>query len=76
MDTQTPLQRAKEAAGSAAKLARAIGVTPQALSQWDECPPMRVLAVEAAAKGRVSRYELRPDIYGPPPDAGATTQAG
>jgi DNA-binding transcriptional regulator YdaS (Cro superfamily) len=76
MDTQTPLRKAIEAAGTAAKLARAVGVTPQALGQWDECPPKRVLAVEAATNGAVTRYELRPDIYGPAPGVEANVHSG
>jgi DNA-binding transcriptional regulator YdaS (Cro superfamily) len=58
---QTPLERAIERAGGQAKFARLIGVTAQAVSQWGEVPPLRVLAVERASG--VSRYELRPDLY-------------
>lgn len=55
------LKRAVERVGGQAKFARLIGVTPQAVSQWDEVPPLRVLAVEGASG--VSRSELRPDLY-------------
>lgn len=61
MDDKSPLERAKESVGGQDKLAKLIGVTPQAVSQWDEVPPLRVLAVEAASG--VSRHELRPDLY-------------
>lgn len=61
MDDKSPLDRAKELAGGQAELAKRIGVTAQAISQWDEVPPLRVLAVEAASG--VSRHELRPDLY-------------
>lgn len=61
MDDKSPLERAKERAGGQAELAKRIGVTAQAISQWDEVPPLRVLAVEAASG--VSRHELRPDLY-------------
>jgi len=40
-----------------------LGVSSQAISQWNRCPAERVLAVEAASEGAVSRHELRPDIY-------------
>jgi len=61
MDDKSPLERAIEGAGGQAALAKAIGVTAQAVSQWDEVPPLRVLQVERASG--VSRYELRPDLY-------------
>lgn len=72
------LESAIEAAGGVAALARFINenspedkhLTTQAISQWRKCPPDRVLIVErATANGdsqpRVSRHELRPDIYPP-----------
>jgi DNA-binding transcriptional regulator YdaS (Cro superfamily) len=55
------LEKAIKAAGTGNELALRIGVTPQALSQWDRVPPLRVIDVEKASG--VSRYELRPDIY-------------
>lgn len=67
MDTKSPLDRAKELVGGQVELAKRVGVTPQAISQWNEVPPLRVLAVEAASG--VSRHELRPDLY--PLDEGA-----
>ena len=36
-------------------------ITPQAISQWEVTPALRVLEVEKATG--VSRYRLRPDIY-------------
>jgi DNA-binding transcriptional regulator YdaS (Cro superfamily) len=61
----TALERAKKALGPAARLAEALGITEQALSQWREVPPLRVLDVERATG--VPRHELRPDLY-PPSD--------
>jgi DNA-binding transcriptional regulator YdaS (Cro superfamily) len=60
-DKTQALERAVKAAGGQAKFARLIGVTAQAVSQWDEVPPLRVLAVERVSG--VSRHELRPDLY-------------
>lgn len=61
MDDKSPLERAKERVGGQAALAKLIGVTAQAISQWDEVPPLRVLDVERVSG--VSRSELRPDLY-------------
>lgn len=47
-------------------LARALGITHGAISQWDAVPPGRVLAVERHTG--ISRYVLRPDIYGDAPE--------
>ena len=45
------------------ELGRALGITREAVSQWDSVPARRVLAVEKETG--VSRHDLRPDIYGP-----------
>lgn len=59
------LKKAIEAAGGGAELARQLNVKRQAIYQWREAPPLRVLDIERITG--VSRHELRPDIYGPPP---------
>lgn len=59
----TPIQKAIESAGGLNCLARSLGVSYQAIQQWDRVPAERVLAVEQASG--VSRHELRPDIYPP-----------
>jgi DNA-binding transcriptional regulator YdaS (Cro superfamily) len=46
--------------GMAAKLARALGVTPGALSQWERVPAERIAAVSAATG--IPAAELRPDL--------------
>ena len=63
------LTRAIEAAGGLAGLAKPLGISIQAISQWDEVPPLRVLAVEQISG--VPRHELRPDLYPEPADARA-----
>lgn len=60
-DKSEALKRAVKNAGGQATFARLIGVTAQAVSQWDEVPPLRVLAVERVSG--VSRHDLRPDLY-------------
>ena len=57
------LLRAIDAAGGVAALARELNVTSQAVSQWSKVPAERVLEVERAAGGAVSRHDLRPDLY-------------
>ncbi|MBB1489077.1 Cro/CI family transcriptional regulator [Oceanospirillum sediminis] len=40
--------------GSAAKLAKALGVSRSAVSQWDECiPPLRAFQIEHITNGRL-----------------------
>ncbi|WP_180902129.1 transcriptional regulator [Martelella soudanensis] len=57
---------AKQKAGGPVALAKALGgVSPQAVSQWKRVPAGRVLDIERIVG--VSRYHLRPDIYGAPP---------
>lgn len=51
-------------------LARELGVTIQAVSQWRKVPAERCLAVEEATG--ISRYELRPDIFGQAPESAAS----
>lgn len=67
-DMAKALDRALKIIGGTTKAARAVGCKPQAVDQWEIVPPGRVLAIEAATDGKVSRYELRPDIYGEAPD--------
>lgn len=55
------LERAITEAGGVAALARTLGVSSQAISQWERVPAERVLEVERATK--VTRHELRPDLY-------------
>ncbi len=64
------IRQACRDAGGQRQAAELIGVTVQAVSQWistGRVPPERVLALEAACGGTVTRYQLRPDIFGPDP---------
>lgn len=47
--------------GRMASLARLIGVTPQAIAQWDRIPAARIIDVEHATG--IDRAKLRPDLY-------------
>jgi DNA-binding transcriptional regulator YdaS (Cro superfamily) len=72
---QTSTRQAIDCAGGATALAKALcdvsgrQITRQAISQWDMVPAEWCLLVERVTG--VSRYELRPDVYGRPgQDAG------
>jgi DNA-binding transcriptional regulator YdaS (Cro superfamily) len=60
------LRQAVEAAGSFKALARALGMSLQALSEWKRVPAHRILQVEAVTG--VCRTKLRPELYLPLPD--------
>lgn len=55
------LDRAIGAAGGVRALARAVGVSQPAISNWRRVPADRVLSIEALTG--VPRTELRPDLY-------------
>lgn len=56
------LNEAIQAAGGVTELARRIGIAQPSVSNWDQVPADRVIAVEAATG--VTRMRLRPDLYG------------
>ena len=56
------LEHAIRAAGGVASLARALGIAQPSVSAWSRVPAERVLAIESITK--VSRFTLRPDLYG------------
>lgn len=61
------LQRAIVAVGGIKPMSELFGITAQAVWQWDVAPASRVIAIEDATKGLVSRHDLRPDIFGEKP---------
>ena len=61
---ESGIKQAIQKIGRQNKLAKAVGVTPQALQHWiksKKVPAKRVLAVEKLTG--VSRTDLNPDIY-------------
>jgi DNA-binding transcriptional regulator YdaS (Cro superfamily) len=61
------LAKAREAAGGRyIDLARLLDITPSAISQWVKVPYRRALQIEARTAGRVTRAEIRPDLFGAP----------
>ena len=55
------LEKAIQAAGGITALAELLGVTKQAVAQWDRVPIDSAKLVESATG--VPRIELRPDIF-------------
>ncbi len=62
------LRRAISIVGSQTALAKVIGSTQGHVWNWlnrdNSVSVTHVLAIEAATKGAVTRYQLRPDVYG------------
>jgi DNA-binding transcriptional regulator YdaS (Cro superfamily) len=62
----TAIERAVEVCNGQTGLARKLGITPQAVQQWVAAgapPARRVIAIEIATGGMVTRYQLAPDLY-------------
>jgi len=60
------IQKAISHVGSAAKLARLLDVSPQAVTAWKDgtrpLPLDRAMQIERATSGAVTCEELRPDV--------------
>jgi DNA-binding transcriptional regulator YdaS (Cro superfamily) len=74
LDPERAMKMALEPRGVAAELARICGISASAVSQWKRCPAERVLLVERISGGRVTRHQLRPDLY-PEHDSPSATEA-
>jgi DNA-binding transcriptional regulator YdaS (Cro superfamily) len=65
------LEKAVEIAGSQAELARRLGKKQAHIWNWlhrdKQVPAECVLAIESATDGAVTRYDLRPDVFGDDP---------
>lgn len=60
------LQKAIKVMGGLTPLAKALGVSVQAVSQWKTCPSAaRAGQIEKATKGQVTRLMLMPKMFGP-----------
>lgn len=55
------LRAAIKAAGGIRPLARALGITHQAILQWKRVPAERVIEIERITG--IDREHLRPDLY-------------
>lgn len=70
MKRETPIDRACALMGGYAPLAREIGCDRTRVFYWlktGKAPGEFCRAIEAATGGKVTRYELRPDVFGPAP---------
>ena len=68
------LSKAIEFIGGVTKLAAAIGVGQNVVSNWKsrgQVPADKCLAIERATGGMVTKEQLRPDIFGEPANHGA-----
>lgn len=59
---KTVIKRAADVVGGVVMLGHLLGLSRGAVSQWDRVPPQHVLRIEQLTG--VSRYTLRPDIFG------------
>jgi DNA-binding transcriptional regulator YdaS (Cro superfamily) len=74
MDEQTPLQVAIDHMGSQQLLADALGIKSPSISEWrsrGKVPVERCASIEALTDGRVTRQQLRPDVFGAAPNQDA-----
>lgn len=71
MGSPTPFKRATEILGPLSTIADLCGVTSSAVQQWGlpnrRVPAEHCVKIEQATGGKVTRYELRPDVFGEPP---------
>lgn len=64
MTDTTAIEKAIKVLGNQQMLADTLGVSTQAITKWRRrIPAERVLDIEKATGGEVTRHELRPDIY-------------
>jgi DNA-binding transcriptional regulator YdaS (Cro superfamily) len=71
--TRKAVDEAVRREGSLKIVARRLEITTQAISQWERVPSHHVLALEEMSG--ISRHELRPDVFGPPPKGGRVSRA-
>ena len=73
MRTDHPLKAVFEKVGTATDLARLLGVTSSAVSQWRRIPIERAAQVERITG--IPRQQLRPDIFGTSADVPRDAEA-
>lgn len=69
----SPIQRActHELVGNPSRMAKMLGVSGPTVYQWIDgqrpIPPRWCIPIEQATAGAVTRYDLRPDVFGEAP---------
>ena len=66
-NTKLSISNATEMLGGMSALASLCEVTPQAVFKWvkkNKAPADRCIQIEKATNGKVTRYDLRPDVFG------------
>ena len=62
--TESRIEKAIKVVGNQKRLADTLGVSTQAITKWRRrIPAERVLDIERATGGEVTRQQLRPDLY-------------
>ena len=60
------IEQAAALLGSKSELARQLGVRPQSGRKWvryDRIPAEQCIPIERVTQSRITRYQLRPDLY-------------
>jgi len=68
----TPLERVRDLLGTQKAIADLFGLSAPTVHEWfrrGSPPADRCIALEEATGGKVTRYELRPDVFGVPGQA-------
>lgn len=64
IDGETPFARALRLVGGPTRMAELCGVKRPSVYKWiRQVPAERAIAIEKATGGKVTRHQLRPDIY-------------
>ncbi len=59
------LKRAIKILGGEVAVAGYLGVTRQAVNKWERAPTAKAHAIQKLTDGKVTCYDLRPDIFPP-----------
>lgn len=65
------IDKAVKLAGGTSAMASALSVSPQVVANWKgrkSVPAEYCLRIEQATNGKVTRYQLRPDVFGSAPE--------